>query len=282
MRSRHLMGSLLAVAFLIAAGCTKSAQTTEATPTPTETATTSATETPTAAAQTTSSAATTPTPKPSPTVAVSFTDIKGSFAEKPIIAEAQLGVFGTTTGPFKPDAPITRGDFVKWLVKANNAYYADNPSEQIRPAAQGGSSAFVDVPPSHQDYPYIQALADAGFVIGVDAKHFAPDRNLTREEMIAIKVGRDLKGDPYKNTTLADVRTVYPFADVEKINKRYWDAFYGDDFDGSKNVPRVFGALKNFNPQRQVTRAEAALCIDKVGNYSPRTAEQVANPTPAP
>jgi hypothetical protein len=100
--------------------------------------------------------------------------------------------------------------------------------------------------------------------------------------MIAIKVGRDLKGNPYKNSGIGDVRVAYPFADLEKINKRYYDAFYGDYFDGSKNIPRVFGAVKTFQPQRPVTRAEAALCLDEIGNYRPRTAEQVASPTPTP
>jgi len=234
-----------------------------------------------ASAEAVSAANESPLPAASPTPSVSFTDIKGLPAEQAIIAEANLGALDSATGAFKPNAPITRGAFVKWLVKANNAYYADTPGEQIRPATSG--QYFADVPPSHPDYPYIQALADAGFVVGIDQKHFAPDRKLTREEMIAIKVGRDLKGDPYKDEGLGDVRAVYPFADAEKISKRYYDAVYGDDFDGSKNIPRIFGALKFFYPQRPVTRAEAALAIDKIGNYAPRTAEQVAaGPSPTP
>jgi len=272
----------ICTAFLAAAllaACSKTSQTTsssQVTANPAGTAPAAVATQGTVSPQATASAEATESPSPaaSPTIDVSFTDIRGLPAEQAIVAEAKLGVFDTTTGAFRPSAPITRGEFVKWLVKANNAYYADTPGEQIRPATAG--QYFADVPPSHPDYPYIQALAYAGFVVGIDQNHFAPDRNLTREEMIAIKVGRDLKGDPYKNEGLGDVREVYPFADVEKISKRYYDAVYGDDFDGSKNVPRIFGALKFFYPQRQVTRAEAALAIDKIGNYSPRTAEQVA------
>jgi hypothetical protein len=130
------------------------------------------------------------------------------------------------------------------------------------------------VPPSNPDYKYIQALANAGFVIGIDPRHFAPDQNLTREQLVAIKVGVDLGGDPYKNSGLGDVKVVYPFSDVDQISKRYYDAFYGDDFDGSKNIPRIWGNIKTFQPQRSVTRAEAALALDKVGNYSPGSAEK--------
>jgi len=284
MRARWVSLAFISVIAVAVAACTKTSQTTtQATPTATEQATAIGSplppvETPSPASGATAAAA----PAASPTVNVAFTDINGIFAQQAIIDEAKLGVFDSTTGTFDPQASLTRGDFVKWLVKANNAYYQDASESQIR-LAEGGQPTFVDVATTHPDYPYVQALANAGFVIGVDDTHFAPDRDITREEMIAIKVGLDLKGDPYKNTGLADVRQVYPFADVERINKRYYDAIYGDDFDGSKNIPRVFGAMKRFNPQQPVTRAEAALCIDKIGTYSPRTAERaVAAPAATP
>jgi hypothetical protein len=215
-----------------------------------------------------------------PAVVVSFTDVKGIFAETQINDLAQLGVFDVTSGTFQPNGTLTRSEFVRWLVKANNALYQADPSKQIRPA-QGSEQTFTDVPPSHPDYKYVQALANAGFVVGIDEKHFAPDENLTREQMIGIKVPVDLGGDPHKNTGLADVHEAYPFTDDGKISKRYYDAIYGDYFDGSKNIPRVFGQMKTFQPQRTVTRSEAALCLAKIGNYSPMTVEQaVAKPTP--
>lgn len=214
-------------------------------------------------------------------VVVSFTDIKGIFAEQQINDLAQLGVFDTTTGAFQPSGTIKRSEFVRWLVKTNNALYSDDPSKQIRPA-EGAEQAFVDVPPSQPDYKYVQALANAGFVVGIDEKHFAPDQNLTREQMIAIKVPVDLGGDPYKNIGLADVRVVFPFSDDDQISKRYYDAIYGDDFDGSRNITRVFGQMKTFQPQRPVTRSEAALCISTIGKYTPKTAAQALAKPPTP
>jgi hypothetical protein len=284
---------LILTAVGVLAGCAKSSQSTApaspeaaatASGSATQAATTGATaaatagtsESPTAAAATGSAQASSSTA----IVVVSFTDVAGTFAEQNINDEARLGVFDATSGTFEPETPIKRGEFVRWMVKANNAYYHDNPSRQIRPA-EGTEQTFVDVPASNPDYRYIQALANAGLVVGVDATHFAPDDDLTREQMIAIKAGLDLGGDPHKNTNLSDVKTAYPFTDDDQISKRYYDAIYGDYFDGSKNIPRVFGAIKTFHPQKPVTRAEAAVALDKIGNYSPMTAEQ-ALPQPTP
>src|SRR5579864_2326301 len=130
---------------------------------------------------------------PAPAAAAAFTDIGGIFAEQTIKDMASLGVFDSTGGEFKPNAPITRAEFVRWLVKANNAYYKDTPDQQIR-AAESGTPTFVDMPATNPDFKYIQGMANAGYVIGTDATHFPPDRPITREEMIAIKASRDEHG----------------------------------------------------------------------------------------
>jgi len=291
---RHLLCSSIALVVALAlVGCTKSSQSPNAPSSPQVTASTEATATspsavgaaasPGAASATAGGAAASPLASGTTGQAtggqVSFTDIQGIFAEQQIKDLAQLGVFDVTAGAFSPDGTVKRGEFARWLVKANNALYSDSPGKQIRPA-EGTEQAFLDVPPSHPDYKFVQALANAGFVVGVDEKHFAPDQTLTREEMIAIKVPVDLGGDPYKNTGLADVRAAFPFSDDEKISTRYYDAIYGDNFDGSKNITRVFGQMRTFQPQRPVTRSEAALCISTVGNYSPRnTTGALARPT---
>jgi hypothetical protein len=295
-RLAHITALSLACALALAA-CTKSTQpTTSATPEPSGSAVASATESPgalasgatptsaEASASPTSEAAASPAASgatEAPAGVVSFTDVSGVFAEQQINALGQLGVFDSTTGTFQPNGTIKRSEFVRWLVKANNALFKDDPSKQIRPA-EGTLQTFTDVPPTHPDYKYVQALANAGFVVGIDDQHFAPDANLTREQMIAIKVPVDLGGAPYKNEGLADVHAVFPFSDIDKISKRYYDAIYGDDFDGSKNITRTFGEMKTFQPQRPVTRSEAALCISTMGNYGPKNAVQaVAKPTPA-
>lgn len=194
---------------------------------------------------------------------VSFTDIKGIYAEQVIKDMGALGIFGSTTGEFRPNVPITRAEFVRWLVKANNVYYQDRPGEQIR-LAESTDATFVDIPATHPDFKSIQGMANAGYVIGIDEKHFAPDRPITREEMISIKVGRDAKGErPVGNNRPS-------FSDVDKISKIYWDAVYYDDkAAASHNIERVWGPLKAFGPQKQVTRGEAALCLSVFDGNTP-------------
>jgi hypothetical protein len=191
--------------------------------------------------------------------AVAFTDIAGLAAEDAITNEAALGIFDTTTGPFKPTDSITRAEFVRWLVRANNAYYKDTPAQQIKPA-DTGAATFVDVPPAHPDFKYIQGMANAGFVIGVDKTHFAPDRAITREEMLAIKIARDNKGPS------AGDPNGLGYTDKMKVNPNYAAAVgsAGSVFS-TQDVARVWGSIKTLNPQKPVTRGEAAICLARFG-----------------
>lgn len=199
---------------------------------------------------------------PAPTGApMGFTDIKGLFAETAITRMASLEVFDDTGGAFRPHDPITRAEFVRWLVRANNRYFQSKPDKQIR-LAEAGESSFTDVQPGHPDYRYIQGMANAGFVIGYDEKTFKPDKFLSREEMIAIKVGPD-GALGAQNPSFHDVAG--KFSDARSISKKYYKAIFYDTFSPGQNIPRVFGKLKTFNPQKEVTRAEAALCLEQIG-----------------
>jgi hypothetical protein len=210
-----------------------------------------------------------------PTVAVAFTDISGTFAETAIDDEASLGIFGETSGPFQPEAGIARGDFVRWLVTANNAYNKGDSQNQIR-LAEANEQSFVDVPPSNKNYRYIQGVANAGIAVGVDAKHFAPDRILTREELIAIKVPVDEGGAPQSGFTpsaLKDgVKMRWAVTDLDSINPRYYESFYADPYSTSENASRVWGVFKTFHPQKTVTRAEAALALQRIGKETAESA----------
>jgi hypothetical protein len=202
---------------------------------------------------------------------VSFTDISAIAAEQAIRDMGALGVFGSATGAFKPNEPITRAEFVRWLVTANNVYYRDTPAQQIR-LAESGAATFVDVPPTHPNFKYIQGMANAGYVIGVDATHFAPDQALTREQMISVKVARDEGGTAVK--PLSDYEIAHAiglqYSDRAKINKIYTGYVHEDDSArASHNTARVWGAITVFSPQMPVTRSEAVLCLSVFGGEIP-------------
>src|SRR5262245_23570106 len=60
-------------------------------------------------------------PAPPPAGAPTFTDLEASAAREEILDLARLGVFEGAGGAFEPARPIRRAEFVRWLVRANNA-----------------------------------------------------------------------------------------------------------------------------------------------------------------
>jgi predicted flap endonuclease-1-like 5' DNA nuclease len=207
---------------------------------------------------------------------VALTDIVGLAGTTAITQLAQLGVVEPASGAFHPHAPLTRATFVRWLVKANNAEFISE-SHMIRPAVTADGPIFVDVPVSSPDYKYIQGMADAGYVVGIDAKHFAPERNITREELIAIYVNREVNGKTTVTTSLADMGST--LTDAASVSKPYWGAFHDDTYGFYKgNIARIFGDARTLHPQRLATREEAAIAVSVVQNADAASTVTAAAP----
>jgi len=212
---------------------------------------------------------------------VHFTDIAGIFAENAIKQEATLGVFGNaTSGKFNPYGTVPRAQYVRWLVVANNIYFKGQPDKQIRLAEANSDQAFVDVPKSNPDFKYIQGMVNSGFVIGIDKNHFAPNRTLTREEMIAILMSRDANssalpkaGPPSSwNYSAGGWSLVVDFTDRNKISKPYWGAFQLNNGGGNslavQEIKRIYGNTKIFYPQKLVTRGDTAVALQVIDQKS--------------
>jgi len=233
---------------------------------------------------------------------VAYTDLNGTFGATQITDLAKLGVFGTPTGNFNPTGTITRGDFAKWLVTANNAIWASSPDRVIRPS-QSATSSYPDVSTSHADFAYIQGLYDAGFSVGFPDKTFKPDDKLTHEQMIAIKEAVDRGGldkyyVSYWSSTMpnwkdkAQINTIFrgPIAEDSGLDRSVVSQWNLPNYVIG-NVGRAFGAIAMFRPQDPVTRAQAALVLWKMGPHSdhhgpqdaPRSAaDALAPPAPTP
>jgi hypothetical protein len=200
---------------------------------------------------------------------VSFTDINDDPGQQAITDLAALGVLDSTSGTFSPNDSVTRVAFVRWLVKADNVYFKDDPARQIH-LSHGTTSTFLDVRADNPDYPYVQGLANAGYAIGVDQVHFAPDQPLTREQMIGIKAAVD-EGSPIGS---GDANALIgwlmdQFTDAASIGNQYANAIH-EDYSGKTtgNVARVWGTIKTFRPNDPVTRSEAAIAISEIGTGS--------------
>jgi uncharacterized caspase-like protein len=194
----------------------------------------------------------------------SFTDIRGIEAEQDIRSLARLGIFDMSSGEFEPAKPISRSTYARWLVKTNNALCRAEPSKRLR-LPEDREATFADVPPSHPDFKYVQALAKAGYAIGIDPEHFDPDSPLTREELIAIKAQVD---DEWPIDPKCDKMFV-PFKDVDEISTAYLGAIHEDtSVRTTNNISRIWGNVKDLRPQKAVTRAEAATSLVKIGHFS--------------
>lgn len=174
---------------------------------------------------------------------------------------------------FNPSKTITRREFARWLVAANNQIHVNRPSQQIREAASTAQPAFSDITSTDPDFAQIQGLAEAGIISSrlsgdATAVLFRPDAPLTREQLILWKVPLDIR-QALPNPSIDAVRESWGFQDVAKIDPKVLRAVLADFQIGDRsNIRRVFGYTTLFQPKKPVTRAEAAASLWFFGNAS--------------
>jgi hypothetical protein len=235
---------------------------------------------PTSSPQGQASPITEPSQSPALAAASTFDDLdQVSVDLQPYVNDlAQLEILtpGTTssdnsgTTRFEPNQIITRGTFARWLVEVNNRIYQDRPTQQIRVAAATTTPAFQDVSASDPLFPYIQGLADAGYIpskLTGDGKEslFKPQQPLTRETLLAWKVPVDLR-KILPTATAAKIQQVWGFKDASRVSPQAVAAVLADHQNGElANVRRLVGSALLFQPQKPVTRAEAAAALWFIG-----------------
>nr|WP_199306641.1 S-layer homology domain-containing protein [Anabaena sphaerica] len=198
---------------------------------------------------------------------------------------AKLGVLSIESQPinnnstnvrnnqFEPDKIITRREYARWLVAANNVMYANNPAKKIRLASASINPTFRDVLPKDPDFPAIQGLAEAGLIpssLSGDATAvlFRPDAPLTREQLLMWKVPLDTR-QALPAANLEAVKQTWGFQDTEKIDPKALRAILADFQNAEQsNIRRVFGYTTLFQPKKAVTRAEAGTALSYFGLQS--------------
>ncbi|BAY28488.1 S-layer domain-containing protein [Nostoc carneum NIES-2107] len=172
----------------------------------------------------------------------------------------------TTGNQFAPSKTITRREYARWLVAANNAMYANNPAKQIRLVTESAQPAFSDLSAKDSDFPVIQGLAEAGLIPSslsgdTTAVLFRPDAPLTREQLLLWKLPLDTR-QALPSANLEVVRQTWGFQDAGKIDPKALRAVVADYQNGEQsNIRRVFGYTTLFQPKKPVTRAEAAAAL---------------------
>ncbi|MBW4641273.1 MAG: S-layer homology domain-containing protein [Gloeocapsa sp. UFS-A4-WI-NPMV-4B04] len=166
---------------------------------------------------------------------------------------------------FEPSKIISRREYARWLVAANNAMYRNSSAKQIREAS-ATEPAFQDVPRTDPDFAVIQGLAEAGLIPSslsgdLTAVLFRPNAPLTREQMILWKVPIDTR-QALPSASIDAVKETWGFQDIARIEPKALRAVLADFQNGDQsNIRRVFGYTTLFQPKKPVTRAEAATAL---------------------
>jgi S-layer homology domain len=212
-----------------------------------------------------------PTSQTETLAAQEFTDIQKAPPEwrshiQDLAALGVLSIEPKTTNEFLPDKIITRREYARWLVAANNAMYANNPAKQIRLASPSTQPAFRDIFSKDPDFPVIQGLAEAGLIpsaLSGDATAvlFRPDAPLTREQLLLSKVPLDTR-QALPAANLEAVKQTWGFQDAGNIEPKALRAILADFQNAEQsNIRRVFGYTTLFQPKKPVTRAEATVAL---------------------
>jgi S-layer homology domain len=198
-----------------------------------------------------------------------FTDSSAvPLSLKPYVQDVdQLNVVTNLGGA--PNQPITRAMFARWLVEVNNRIYRDRPVRQIR-LATASKPAFVDVPANRPEFPYVQGLAEAGYLpspLSGDSTQtrFRPNDPLTRETLLFWKVPID-RQQILPTASSERVKQIWGFKDVNRITPTALSAVAADRQNGDlSTLRRVLGSTLLFQPQKPVTYAEAATALWFIG-----------------
>ncbi len=172
---------------------------------------------------------------------------------------------------FEPNRGVTRRQYARWLATANNLVYGDRPSLKLRLAASTSEPAFRDVSATDPDFAVIQGLAEAGILpsnlSGAQQQiSFKPNAPLTREELLLWKLPLDVRG-ALPPSNLEAVKEAWGFQDASKISTPAQRAVLADYQNGDQAVVRrVFGYTTLFQPNKPVTRAEAAAALAYFGS----------------
>lgn len=190
-----------------------------------------------------------------------FRDVAGHWAQDDIEKLYSLDVFEGTPTFFAPDAPMTRVEFTRAIVKGANmrASIEEQPRKTSRSRSKTVEvSPFRDVPISSPDYQYIKEGVDKGIISGISASHFGPEDSLTRAQAITIMIRalgfEHMAPTPGYRTSFADDLTIPNWAKDSVYVAREVGLISGD-------------AYNRLNPNQVLTRGEAASMLVRFLNF---------------
>lgn len=166
-------------------------------------------------------------------VPTDFADIEGHWAQSEIIdLQDRRYIDGYTVQGqllFKPEQPITRAEFVRYLIKAKEFYLSNDTK-----------SSFVDAAKFKTDAVYIATAVENGLINGFPDGTFKPEQPIKRSEIAAILVRSELlqaeSGVFFEDVPIDHWANPYVLATV---NARLFQGYPDGKFLPNKDIKRA-------------------------------------------
>jgi hypothetical protein len=200
-----------------------------------------------------------------------WSDVSDSLLASYGVTETQVRSIsgGYPDGTFQPGKSITRAQFVKMA----DATFGITPAGPSLPT-------FADVPATHFYYAEIEAAYAAGLVNGVGEGLFGPERNLSREQAVAIIARRVATAQGFDLATLSEESisaTLGAYPDGPLVSTPLRDEMA---YALTKGITKG-NAQGTLAPQAQIGRLAGATLLVRAGGGSTPTAPAISSLNPA-
>ena len=209
-----------------------------------------------------------------------FSDIQGHWAEEIIVQYADGGIInGFPDGTFRPDQPVTTAEFIVMVINSGTRVdeqgvrdWDEEFLERIVPQSKKNILKFAGHDFSYGD-PWYQNYVDMAMNISLIGRfQFEEEytRPLTREKAASIAVNFSRVYDGFIQNEYGDIAATI-FKDY-----RHFSSMYAR-FAGKAAILGLMqgGRGGEFNPQRQLTRAEALTIISRIHDKSLREPAEI-------
>ncbi|KAF6634883.1 S-layer homology domain-containing protein [Paenibacillus sp. LX16] len=170
---------------------------------------------------------------------------------------------GQLNAAVKPDAAITRAEFIVLLNRSLGTFTQDTPAvtdvtyaDSVKVNGNGGRK-FTDVPASHWAYNELTSAVNAGYISGYADNKLKPNGKVTRQEAAAI-VGKAI------GLTAGNAADVTKFIDSDKIGS------WAKKSVAAAAEQKIINGYPDgkFQPLKSLTRAEAIAILDAASGYN--------------
>ena len=186
-----------------------------------------------------------------------YTDTKDNWARDAIQAMSQAGYLsGYSDNTFKPSAQITREQAAAIYGKV--LQHNLNEQELADIVTKESATSYSDVEADRWSNSAIKLVSAAGVMQGTSKTAFTPSKTMNREEFVASTASLAKK----LNITTPVKTEKVTFKDEDSISLDYVADI---NYMAERGIV-ASGATENFNPKQPVTRAQAAIILNRMLN----------------